>query len=44
VKVVTRPAHHSSYNYFNAVFICFDLAAVIKIEIIVKCKIKNKRP
>jgi hypothetical protein len=25
VKVVTRPAHHQSYNYFNAVFICFDL-------------------
>jgi hypothetical protein len=25
VKVVTRPAHHWSYNYFNAVFICFDL-------------------
>jgi hypothetical protein len=25
VKVVTISNHHWSYNYFNAVFICFDL-------------------
>jgi hypothetical protein len=25
VKVVTRPSHHWSYDYFNVLFICFDL-------------------
>jgi hypothetical protein len=33
VTVGTRPAHQEAYNYFNAVFICFEL--------VLRCYYKN---